>query len=89
VCTYLCVCVCVCFFFPPRASLSFLCANAIPLGSFQQYVDGGMFAHDPASCALTYALSKRRLGIPLEDIVLLSLGTGHVNHYYADERNHK
>jgi len=56
--------------------------------SFQQYVDGGMFAHDPASCALTFAQSKRRLGIPLEDIVLLSMGTGHVNHFYADERGH-
>jgi hypothetical protein len=55
--------------------------------SDQQYVDGGMFAHDPASTALTMAISPKRLGIRPEDIVLLSLGTGNVNHYY-DDPNH-
>ena len=28
--------------------------------SFQQYVDGGMFAHDPASAALNLAMSPKR-----------------------------
>ncbi|KAL6049855.1 putative sporulation hydrolase CotR [Balamuthia mandrillaris] len=55
--------------------------------SFQQHVDGGMFAHDPASAALTYAISPNYLAKNLKDVRLLSFGTGKVNHYYEDE-NH-
>lgn len=28
--------------------------------SYQQYVDGGIFAHDPASCALSLAMSPTK-----------------------------
>ena len=39
-------------------------------------VDGGMFAHDPSSYALTLAMS--RLKYRPEDISLFSIGTGFV-----------
>ena len=51
--------------------------------SYQGCVDGGLFAHEPSSLALTLAMSK--LGYRTEDIVILSLGTGKVAHYYEDD----
>lgn len=53
--------------------------------SHQQHVDGGMFAHDPASSALTLAISPYWLNKKLDEVVLLSFGTGKVNHYYEDD----
>jgi len=55
--------------------------------SYQQFVDGGLFAHDPASGALSLAMSPTKLNKRPEDIILLSLGTGRVLHYY-DDPNH-
>eukprot|EP01103_Thecamoeba_quadrilineata_P000224 TRINITY_DN10183_c0_g1_i1.p1 TRINITY_DN10183_c0_g1~~TRINITY_DN10183_c0_g1_i1.p1 ORF type:complete len:707 (-),score=130.49 TRINITY_DN10183_c0_g1_i1:2-2122(-) len=51
--------------------------------SFQRYIDGGIFAHDPASCALTYSMS--RLGKDLKDIRILSMGTGKVARFVPED----
>lgn len=54
--------------------------NKIDSEELQYYysnVDGGVFANNPALIGLTEAIYK--LGIPLENIELLSLGTGNVN----------
>eukprot|EP01087_Luapelamoeba_hula_P017792 TRINITY_DN5638_c0_g1_i4.p1 TRINITY_DN5638_c0_g1~~TRINITY_DN5638_c0_g1_i4.p1 ORF type:complete len:319 (+),score=34.55 TRINITY_DN5638_c0_g1_i4:431-1387(+) len=53
--------------------------------SYQQHVDGGMFAHDPASAALSYVMSGQYLNKPKEEIVLMSFGTGRILHYYEDD----
>ncbi|MCU7496352.1 MAG: patatin [Ignavibacteria bacterium] len=47
-------------------------------------IDGGVFANNPTACALVEAIKKGRgkvddgnfMGVPFEDIVILSLGTG-------------
>ena len=47
------------------------------------YIDGGVYAANPSMCALAQARDHRYLDPPpaLDDIVLLSLGTGHsLNH---------
>eukprot|EP01105_Mastigella_eilhardi_P025446 TRINITY_DN691_c0_g1_i7.p1 TRINITY_DN691_c0_g1~~TRINITY_DN691_c0_g1_i7.p1 ORF type:complete len:584 (+),score=141.72 TRINITY_DN691_c0_g1_i7:228-1979(+) len=51
--------------------------------SYQQYVDGGMFAQDPSSAAVTFALSPR-LGYQVEEIYVFSVGTGKVPKFYED-----
>lgn len=53
--------------------------------SYQQHVDGGMFAHDPSSSALTLSISPSWLNKKLDEVILLSLGTGKVNHFFEDE----
>ncbi len=40
------------------------------------YSDGGLFANNPAACALAQAHSTKGGQVPLEDIKLLSVGTG-------------
>jgi patatin-like phospholipase/acyl hydrolase len=45
--------------------------------SFEGYVDGAVYANNPSMCGLAQALDgRRRRPAALEDIVLLSLGTG-------------
>jgi len=46
--------------------------------SVDGYVDGGVFANNPSLCALTQALDRRTRGgrAKLEDVALLSIGTG-------------
>jgi patatin-like phospholipase/acyl hydrolase len=44
-------------------------------GEEYSFVDGGMFANNPALCGITEAL-KKFSGLEIEDILLLSLGTG-------------
>jgi patatin-like phospholipase/acyl hydrolase len=45
--------------------------------SYEGYVDGGVYATNPSMCALAQALDRRqRRPAALDDIVLLSLGTG-------------
>eukprot|EP01088_Endostelium_zonatum_P014728 TRINITY_DN3339_c0_g1_i1.p1 TRINITY_DN3339_c0_g1~~TRINITY_DN3339_c0_g1_i1.p1 ORF type:complete len:739 (-),score=154.25 TRINITY_DN3339_c0_g1_i1:135-2351(-) len=56
--------------------------------SYQHHVDGGLFAHSPASSALTMVLSENGLNIKKEDVIMISLGTGKVNHYYEVEEQH-
>ena len=45
-----------------------------------------MFAHDPSDMCLNYV--QNTLKIPKEDIVLFSLGTGWIPHFYESESNH-
>ena len=51
--------------------------------SYQECIDGGVYAHEPSSLAITLAISK--LGYDPKDIVLLSLGTGKVSHHFEDD----
>eukprot|EP01094_Clydonella_sp_ATCC50884_P016974 TRINITY_DN2873_c0_g1_i4.p1 TRINITY_DN2873_c0_g1~~TRINITY_DN2873_c0_g1_i4.p1 ORF type:complete len:376 (+),score=142.56 TRINITY_DN2873_c0_g1_i4:375-1502(+) len=53
--------------------------------AWQKYVDGGVFAHDPSSEALKYAISPQHLEVPIRDIAMLSFGTGMVRHHFDDE----
>ncbi len=59
------------------------CAAPTYFPSWQGYVDGGVFAHSPSDYALSWAV--RQHGVKLEDVVLLSLSTGHVPHYIEDD----
>ncbi|RMG89117.1 MAG: hypothetical protein D6706_21875 [Chloroflexi bacterium] len=43
---------------------------------YQGYVDGGIFAKNPAMCALAQAIHPETGGQRLEDVILLSVGTG-------------
>jgi predicted acylesterase/phospholipase RssA len=47
-------------------------AAPVHFSPWQNYIDGGIFAHDPTSIALSLALQKYKK----EDIIILSLGTG-------------
>jgi len=53
--------------------------------SYQRHIDGGIFAHDPASHALTLAMAY--LNQPKENIRLLSLGTGRVMRYIDNDKH--
>lgn len=46
--------------------------------------DGGLWANNPAWVAVTDA--KRRLGVRLEDVRVLTLGTGHSTCHYSDSK---
>lgn len=48
---------------------------------YQGYIDGGVAASNPAMCALAQALDKRTANQRLEDIMVLSMGTGFNPHY--------
>jgi uncharacterized protein len=48
---------------------------------YQGYIDGGVAASSPAMCALSQALHTDTGGQKLEDIVLLSMGTGYNPHF--------
>lgn len=52
------------------------------LGQRLALVDGGVVANNPAMCAVTDALST---GVPLNEIAVLSIGTGQVSKPYAYE----
>jgi patatin-like phospholipase/acyl hydrolase len=52
------------------------CAAPVYFPSWQNHVDGGVFAHNPADLALSYAVST--LCIPIHKIRILSLSTGSV-----------
>jgi len=45
--------------------------------TYRGYIDGGVVAGNPGMCALAQALHAPTGGQKLEDIVLLSIGTGH------------
>jgi patatin-like phospholipase/acyl hydrolase len=51
--------------------------------SYQGYVDGGLVANNPALCALGRAVKS---GVPLEEIVILSIGAGMSPAYVEGER---
>jgi len=44
--------------------------------TYQGYIDGGVVANNPAMVAVAQALDGRSASVPLENIQLLSLGTG-------------
>jgi patatin-like phospholipase/acyl hydrolase len=43
---------------------------------YQGYIDGGVVANNPSMCALAQAIHPQTGGRQLEDLVMLSLGTG-------------
>ncbi len=45
---------------------------------YQGYIDGGVVANNPAMCALAQALDAQTGGQKLEEVALLSVGTGRV-----------
>jgi len=57
--------------------------------SVDGYIDGGVYANNPAMCALAQTQDERYLDPPvdLEDVVLLSLGTG-TSLFYIKGRTH-
>jgi uncharacterized protein len=50
---------------------------------YQGFVDGGVFANNPALCAITTAISA---GIKMEDIVVLSISTGKDGLYLSQKQ---
>lgn len=48
--------------------------------SYQGYIDGGVFAHNPSFCALGLLMGPQ-FDIPKDKIMILSLGTGKVMRY--------
>jgi uncharacterized protein len=52
---------------------------------YQGYIDGGVAASNPSMCALAQALHGSTGGQQLNDVVLLSLGTGINRHYLTSE----
>ncbi len=57
--------------------------NAVPM------IDGGVFANNPAACAFVEAIRSDKLNRKVEDVVMLSLGTGRSPHSiaYSECRN--
>jgi patatin-like phospholipase/acyl hydrolase len=55
-----------------------LCSAAAPtiFPSHQGYIDGGMMANNPSTAAIAYALGHAQPRPALEDICVLSIGTG-------------
>ena len=53
---------------------------------YQGYIDGGVAASNPAMCALAQALHNSTGGQQLDNVVLLSLGTG-LNPHYIESQN--
>jgi patatin-like phospholipase/acyl hydrolase len=55
-------------------------------GSFDGYVDGGVFANNPSMCALAQTQDDRlALRIPFDSIKMVSLSTGFRPYYYRGE----
>jgi len=50
---------------------------------YQGYIDGGVAANNPATCALAQALNNATGRQKLEDVVLLSLGVGRNSRYLS------
>lgn len=55
-----------------------LCTSAAPtyFPLYKGYTDGGVFANNPSMLAISSALDKNKSGIKLENIRLISFGTG-------------
>ena len=54
---------------------------------YQGYVDGGVATNNPSMCALAQAIDAGTGGQPLDDIVMLSFGTGFNPRYLAGEES--
>ncbi|EFA78276.1 acyl-CoA dehydrogenase [Heterostelium album PN500] len=50
---------------------------------YQGFVDGGVYANNPSLCAITSAISS---GVPLKNIVVLSLSTGRDGKFVSPEQ---
>lgn len=55
--------------------------------SYQGHIDGGVAANDPAMCAISQALDRRGLGIPLDALRVLSFGTGKGSSYISGDHD--
>lgn len=55
------------------------CSAPTFFSSWQDHIDGGVYCHNPSDVAVTQAIAH--LKVNLSDIYVLSLSTGHVNHY--------
>jgi patatin-like phospholipase/acyl hydrolase len=53
---------------------------------YQGYIDGGVVANNPGMCALAQTINPGMAGRRLEDVVLLSMGTG-INLKYLEAEN--
>jgi patatin-like phospholipase/acyl hydrolase len=61
------------------------CAGPTYFPAIDGYIDGGVFANSPTVCALAQCLDRRLPEPPrLEDIVMLSIGTGRNPRYLPD-----
>jgi uncharacterized protein len=63
------------------------CAAPTYFPSYQGYIDGGVVANNPSMAALAQALDKATGGQRLEDVRLLSLGTGLSPQHIAGDRH--
>ncbi len=63
-------------------------ATAAPLffPIYQGYIDGGIVANNPSACALAQALNVQTQPAPIDDIFLLSVGSGN-SPRYVESRN--
>lgn len=52
---------------------------------YQGYVDGGVVANNPSVCALAQALNPETGGQKLQDLVMISIGTGYNPRYVASQ----
>jgi len=52
---------------------------------YQGYVDGGVVVNNPGMCALAQALHPETGGQRLEDVTLLSIGTGIISKYLTEK----
>ncbi len=52
--------------------------------SYQGYIDGGVFANNPNICAIANAIDPEKGNISLDEIELLSIGTGFTKSYISD-----
>jgi patatin-like phospholipase/acyl hydrolase len=52
---------------------------------YQGYVDGGVVANNPSMCALAQALHPEAGGQKLEEVTLLSMGTGIISKYLPEK----
>jgi len=65
----------------------YTCAAPTYFPSVDGYVDGGVYANNPAMCALAQTQDRRHSQTLLDDVVLLSLGTG-TNLQYIKGKSH-
>ncbi|MEM7031164.1 MAG: patatin-like phospholipase family protein [Chloroflexota bacterium] len=52
---------------------------------YQGYVDGGLVANNPSMCALVQVLNQKQMGHSLNDLIMLSVGTGKNPKFIPDE----
>ncbi len=66
-------------------AVAYSCAGPTYFPALDGYIDGGVFANSPTVCAVAQCLDRRLTERPrLEDIVMLSLGTGRNLRYLPD-----